>query len=213
MAYLYRHIRLDKNEPFYIGIGNDNLGKHERANDYLNRNKYWKNIINKTNYKIDILLDDISWEEACEKEIFFISYYGRKDLNKGSLVNMTNGGEGTKGPKSEEHKQKIGLAHLGQKRSIDHILKMKKPKPVGFGDKLKKTNPSKGNRKPKTDTWKLKISKAIIQYDSNGKFIREYESCTIATQITNIKGIANVLTSRTKTAGGYVWRYKLNNHE
>ena len=21
MAYLYRHIRLDKNEPFYIGIG------------------------------------------------------------------------------------------------------------------------------------------------------------------------------------------------
>jgi len=23
MAYLYRHIRLDNNEPFYIGIGND----------------------------------------------------------------------------------------------------------------------------------------------------------------------------------------------
>jgi hypothetical protein len=24
MAYLYRHIRHDKNEPFYIGIGSDN---------------------------------------------------------------------------------------------------------------------------------------------------------------------------------------------
>ena len=23
MAYIYRHIRLDKNEPFYIGIGSD----------------------------------------------------------------------------------------------------------------------------------------------------------------------------------------------
>ena len=23
MAYVYRHIRLDKNEPFYIGIGSD----------------------------------------------------------------------------------------------------------------------------------------------------------------------------------------------
>jgi len=23
MAYVYRHIRLDKNEPFYIGISND----------------------------------------------------------------------------------------------------------------------------------------------------------------------------------------------
>jgi len=23
MCYVYRHIRLDKNEPFYIGIGSD----------------------------------------------------------------------------------------------------------------------------------------------------------------------------------------------
>jgi hypothetical protein len=23
MAYVYRHIRLDKNEPFYIGVGSD----------------------------------------------------------------------------------------------------------------------------------------------------------------------------------------------
>ena len=30
MAYLYRHIRLDKNEPFYIGIGSDTNFK--RAN-------------------------------------------------------------------------------------------------------------------------------------------------------------------------------------
>jgi uncharacterized protein involved in tellurium resistance len=32
------------------------------------------------------------WEEACKKETFFISYYGRKDLGLGSLVNMTDGG-------------------------------------------------------------------------------------------------------------------------
>jgi hypothetical protein len=25
MIYLYRHIRLDKNEPFYIGIGEDKI--------------------------------------------------------------------------------------------------------------------------------------------------------------------------------------------
>lgn len=28
MAYVYRHIRLDKNEPFYIGIGKDEGGKY-----------------------------------------------------------------------------------------------------------------------------------------------------------------------------------------
>ena len=32
MAYIYRHIRLDKNEPFYIGIGSDVEGKYKRAN-------------------------------------------------------------------------------------------------------------------------------------------------------------------------------------
>jgi len=35
MAYLYRHIRHDKNEPFYIGIGSDSkttLSIHEKSN-------------------------------------------------------------------------------------------------------------------------------------------------------------------------------------
>ena len=31
MAYLYRHIRLDKNEPFYIGIGSNELNNYKRA--------------------------------------------------------------------------------------------------------------------------------------------------------------------------------------
>jgi hypothetical protein len=30
MVYLYRHIRLDKNEPFYIGIGSDK--QYKRSN-------------------------------------------------------------------------------------------------------------------------------------------------------------------------------------
>jgi hypothetical protein len=30
MAYLYRHIRHDKNEPFYIGIGSDNNYKRSK---------------------------------------------------------------------------------------------------------------------------------------------------------------------------------------
>ena len=31
MAYLYRHIRLDKNVPFYVGIGDDKEGLYKRA--------------------------------------------------------------------------------------------------------------------------------------------------------------------------------------
>ena len=30
MAYVYRHVRVDKNQPFYIGIGTDNNYKRAR---------------------------------------------------------------------------------------------------------------------------------------------------------------------------------------
>lgn len=78
MAYLYRHIRLDKNEPFYIGIGSD--CNFQRAYDKNSRNKYWNNI-SANGYEVEILINDISWEEACIKEKEFISLYGRKDLD------------------------------------------------------------------------------------------------------------------------------------
>lgn len=43
MAYVYRRIRLDKNEPFYIGIGTDTKN-YKRANVRSLRNRVWKNI-------------------------------------------------------------------------------------------------------------------------------------------------------------------------
>ena len=92
MAYVYRHIRLDKNEPFYIGIGSDD--RYKRANERTRRNKHWKNIVAKSDYEVDILFDDLSWEDACKKEIEFIELYGRKDIGNGTLVNLTGGGDG-----------------------------------------------------------------------------------------------------------------------
>ena len=93
MAYVYRHIRLDKNEVFYIGIGSDDSGKYKRAYDN-NRSKFWKSIVKKAGYIVEIISEDwLTWEEACEKEKFWIIFYGRVDLRKGSLVNMTDGGQ------------------------------------------------------------------------------------------------------------------------
>jgi hypothetical protein len=109
MAYVYRHIRLDKNEPFYIGIGK--LPNYKRAFEKQKRNQFWQNIVAKTDYEVEILFDDISWEEAEKKEIEFISLYGKRDNGTGCLVNISNGGGGTKGFKhSEEAKKKISLA-------------------------------------------------------------------------------------------------------
>lgn len=102
MAILYRHIRLDKNEPFYIGIGE----KESRAHKKHGRNEFWKKIINKTDYRVEILFDDLTWEQAQEKEIEFISLYGRRDLGTGILVNLTDGGENP--PKMFGHKFNLG---------------------------------------------------------------------------------------------------------
>jgi hypothetical protein len=120
MAYLYRHIRLDKNEPFYIGIG-DGSG-YERAYNYKRRTKYWKNIINKTPYEVEIILDGLTWEEVCNKEIEFIALYGRADLNKGTLVNLTNGGDG-----------KNGYKHSEQAKAMISSKLKNIPKPENFG--------------------------------------------------------------------------------
>ena len=134
MAYLYRHIRLDKNEPFYVGIGSDD--SYNRAKNKVSRSNYWKNIVSKTDYRVDIVLDGLSWEEACEKEIEFVKIYGRANLSKGSLCNLTDGGEGSKGAvrstewrknKSEEMKGKfVGEKNpfYGKKHSDKSIQQM-----------------------------------------------------------------------------------------
>lgn len=99
--YLYRHIRHDKNEPFYIGVGTKQNGLHakswklhySRAFTKNNRNNYWKNIVNKTSYDVEILYESNDYQEILDKEKFFITLYGRKDLKTGTLVNLSDGGE------------------------------------------------------------------------------------------------------------------------
>jgi hypothetical protein len=119
MAYVYRHIRLDKNEPFYIGIGSDT--HYTRAYEKGNRrNKIWKDIVAKSEYKVDILIDDLTWEEACEKEKEFISLYGRISNETGTLSNMTDGGDGIFGYNhSVQSKIKMSNKKIGIKRSDD----------------------------------------------------------------------------------------------
>jgi hypothetical protein len=116
MPYLYRHIRLDKNEPFYIGIGSSN--NYKRAYSIYLRNKHWQNIVSKSDYRVEILFDDLTWQKACEKEKEFIFLYGRKDNKTGILCNMTNGGEGAYNRiVSEETRRKISKSNSGKVRT------------------------------------------------------------------------------------------------
>lgn len=179
MAYLYRHIRLDKNEPFYIGIGN-----MYRLTEKRGRNAIWKQITNKTKYEVEVLLDNLTWEDACQKEIEFINLYGRIDIKTGCLANMTNGGDGTIGRKytpSLEHREKLAKAAIGKKMSESTKNKM------GNNQKL-----------------------PILQYDLQGNFMKEWDGVIDATKAVG-KHSTNIMRccqGKFKQAYGFVWKYK-----
>jgi hypothetical protein len=108
MAIVYQHITKSDKKVFYIGIGKES----KRAFDFTRRSKFWKDFTKNHEFDVELLYENISYEEAKEIEIKLISKLGRRDLNKGFLVNQTNGGDGTLGKKmkhSEESKFKISL--------------------------------------------------------------------------------------------------------
>lgn len=93
--YLYRHLK-PNGEVFYIGIGKTK--NYHRAYTRHNRNKYWKNIFSKYGtFEVQILKRNLTREFANELEQILISWYRRKDCCNGTLVNMTDGGDGGNG--------------------------------------------------------------------------------------------------------------------
>ena len=196
MAYVYRHIRLDKNEPFYIGIGNDLTNK--RANEKARRNDLWKKITSKSKYYVEILFDNITYEEAKIKEIEFIKLYGRIDLNNGVLANLTSGGDGSVNP-SKEVRLKISETHKGRKNS-DALMELLKNR---TGNK----NPAFGKR-----GIYCKNFKGFIEVFKDEVYLGKYEGlrdCAESFNITATK-ISAVLNGRRKHTGGYTFKRILN---
>lgn len=120
--YIYRHINKTTNEVFYIGKGtliNEKsfYRKYRRAFSIKKRSVFWENIVNKYGYEVEIMFETNCEKTIFKKEIELIALYGRRDTNEGTLVNLTNGGDGTSGlisnkkgvPRSEKDIQAIKL--------------------------------------------------------------------------------------------------------
>ena len=139
MAVVYQHIRKDTNQIFYIGIGKTIAS----AKSKNGRNNYWKNIVKKTEYDIEILHTDLTWDEACELEKKYIKQYGRVDIGTGILSNMTDGGDGNNNY-SPEVIEKMVYKKRGIKLKKEHRQKIsdnsgKKGKPNLWGKHTKET--------------------------------------------------------------------------
>jgi hypothetical protein len=85
--YVYLHYRNDTDGVFYVGKGKD-----RRAWSKGSRNKHWKHIVAKCGYTIKIIEDNLTEQEAFEREIYYIEQFGITNL-----VNMTIGGHTSTG--------------------------------------------------------------------------------------------------------------------
>jgi hypothetical protein len=139
--YIYRHIRLDTNTTFYIG-----KGKKSRAYIKCNRNKHWKNIVSKTDYKIEIIIKNLTEDFAYDLEIKAISLYKSlgyceanihpggflEDIDQFGINNHMFGRIGNKHPNykkkihSAEQRQKWSSIRTGNKLTEEQKQKLSK---------------------------------------------------------------------------------------
>lgn len=216
--YLYRHIRLDKNIPFYIGIGtiwnrnknsNCDSKKYARAFTKINRSEFWKNVTSKSDYEVEILIESDDANFIKDKEREFIKLYGRKDLGLGTLVNLTDGGEGIDNL-SEISREKIRQRFLGKKLSEEHKIKCGNAR---RGTKLEdwhkkrisETQLARNNRSDNNSQ-----SKKVYQYNLQGNFVREWNCTKDIERELNIPNqrISEVCSGKVLTYHGCVWSYK-----
>lgn len=132
MYYCYRHIRLDKKQPFYIGIGKCNmnvntfLSRYYRMHNKIGRNDIWNKITQKSEWVAEILYESNNLDEIKKKEMEFISLY-RRMKDGGLLCNMTDGGDGVYNL-DKEKRDRVTNFNKGSKRSPESIDKMRQAK-------------------------------------------------------------------------------------
>ena len=123
--YVYEHYIPGQELPFYVG-----KGYGYRAYQKGNRNRWWKNIVNKYGVIVKIVKDKVTEEQANKLEKELISKYGRRDLGTGVLVNMTDGGEGVRGikrlPLTPEEVERRKVTATGKKHSEESKQKRSK---------------------------------------------------------------------------------------
>jgi len=191
--YIYQHTRLDTNEVFYIGKGVQKKFnyKYYRAFDIKRRNNIWKNIVNKTDYKVEILFTNLTEIECFKIEIELISKYGKIFDKSGTLANYTNGGEGQLRFHKNSQKQ---IDSANKARAIAWKLPKTKKQIEVVTKNILKANPEK----------------EVLQYDLNMNLLNEFKSLAEAARSINGShgNISMCCQGKRKTAYKFIWKYK-----
>lgn len=228
--YVYIHINKINGKCFYVG-----KGKGNRYKNLGGRNQHWKNTVNKYGFEPLIIINNISEEKAFKLESDICNQIGYENLCnivklkgwggyshseesklKQSLsmkgkkhtqktkdkISLSKKGQTTtlgktwkyKNPRTQENKDKISKKLLGKHKSKSHIENMKQPRSEEIKEKLK--------------LCKYKYN--LEQYDLEENFIKLWPNPSTAIKELGIKGIFENLKGRAKTAGGFIWKYKID---
>lgn len=173
------------------------------------KNNWIKSLLNKGLYPIIEIVEEVRKENWQDSERYWIAQFKAWGFN---LCNSTDGGEGTLGHKLK--KESIIKGVLSRKEngkpwhSNETIAKMKvaqlgKPKSKEAKIKLSKTITG---RKMK---YARKKGRNITMYTKDLVPIESFTAIILASEKTGIlsTSIHSNLTNRSKSAGGYVWKY------
>ena len=198
-------------EPFYIGISNTKsyyIREEMHTNFVKNESTYAKNKIKNSiikrilkNGKEPIslrIIENITREYACEKEIELIELIGNKVDKSGPLSNISKGGDGgdtfTNNPRKEEIREKHRLNAIGENNNMYGLPLEKRPSHIA---KLNGTHWNKG-RIISEDTRNIfreinkgegnPRSKKALLFDKDFNLVKEFNCCSyIAEFISSMK--------------------------
>lgn len=221
----------------YIGITSQKPERRWRKNGegYM-RNTYFWNAIQRygwDNFTHEVLFENLTKDEAEQKEIELIAFYKSDDNKFG--YNIEHGGNSI-GKIADETKEKLRILYsmpvcqyskygdfikeynsMTEAEEITNLSASSiskccrnEAKLCGnyiwrFKDELPDSQLINWCNSRKPSSRKTKVS----QYDKQGHLVKEYESMTIAYEETNIDrtSIIKCCKGEQGVAGGYIWRY------
>ena len=184
--YVYGYFEPGAEHPFYAGKGKGrrayiHLQPAQLKKKSLFYNKLRKMLAAGIQPEIEIMVDNLSEQEAHQFEKDVIRVLGRRDLGTGRLCNLTDGGEGASGVQhSAESRRKMGDANRGKALSAETRRKLsyaKRGKTLSAEHRRKLSDSKRGrpiaSRRTPVEAFDLNTGETVLRYESQGAVKRD----------------------------------------
>lgn len=196
--YVYQYVRASDNTPYYIGKGSG-WRLFSRQHSVTTP---------KDRSKIHVIAKSLTETEAHILEKKLIKFYGRNDLGAGILHNKSDGGEGSSGAfRSAETRAKISKAHLGRKRKPVSEETKQRMRLAHLGN-------NKGTKKSEETRKRMSVAQKgrIVTIETTKKWYKSMELRRLS-GIKDIRNIKQVTCPHCNKigGGGNMTRYHFDN--